>query len=95
MSFINNTAAPSITPQSEEGITLHLKFRPQQKVWTFTDEGISCRTVIRVTTEHRSILDGRTDRIDCRVTYLLDNSITRSEDLLFATKEELIQSIAS
>lgn len=94
MSLFDNIAMPlaqtekeAPTPDTFEncagGLTIYVKFKPQQKVWTFTEGGITCRTVIKVMTEHRSIFDGRSDHLDHKVTYLLDDSSSRTEDQLF------------
>lgn len=75
-----------------QGFDLHLSHRPTDKVWTMTERGLIEQPVIRIRTEHRSVLSDRCV-LESKVTYVLANGLERSDKEVFATKEELIQSL--
>lgn len=91
MSLFDNIAMPLAQTEQEdptpklkkpEGFTHEFKFRPAQVVYTMTDQGIVSATVLSVKSEHRSVT-GKTSNIESRVTYMLNNSMERTEDQLF------------
>lgn len=76
----------------QQGIDLHLEFKPTDTVWYLTERGIESAEVVKVTTTHRSAITSRYDEIRT-VTYLLSNSKERSDKEVYASKEALIASL--
>lgn len=84
----------STAGQEQIGIDLHIEFKPTDKVWYLTEKGIESAEVVKVITTHRSAISSRYVEIRT-VTYLLSNSLERSDKEVFGSKEALIASLSN
>lgn len=89
MGRFNSNAATQLH-EDEGGIDLHLRFRPNDKVFYLTNGGVTEGKVIRVKTVHRSLLTTGYHPAHT-VTIVMENGTERREDECFASREELAE----
>ena len=95
MGIFSNPTAAATTPQSEGehvGLDLHLPYHPTDKVWTIVGGKAVELRILRIMTEHRSLMTENYQPVTT-IRILLENSVERSTDEVFVTKEELINSL--
>lgn len=77
---------------SPTGLDLHLPYHPTDKVWTIVGGKAVELRILRIMTEHRSLMTENYQPVTT-ISILLENSVVRSTDEVFTTKEELINSL--
>lgn len=88
-----SAAAQTAAPQEERaGLDLHLPYRPTDKVWMISGGKAVEKRVIRIMTEHRSLLD-HTYRPLTTIKVMLEDSTVKDGSEVFMSKDELIQSL--
>lgn len=96
MSLFNTTAsaaAQTAAPvEQSAGLDLHLPYRPTDKVWMISGGKAVEKRVIKITTEHRSLVD-TTYHPKTTIHVMLDDGTVKDGSEVFMSKDELIQSL--
>lgn len=88
-----NTAAQTAAPvEQSAGLDLHLPYRPTDKVWVLSNGKAVEQRVIKITTEHRSLI-GTSYHPQTKVMVMLEDGTIKDGGEVFISKEELIQSL--
>lgn len=81
---------PTVDATNINGIDLHIRFKPTDTVWYLTQDGAKSERVIRIKTEHRSIVS-TAYKPEHRITLVMESGTERREDECFASKAELAE----